>query len=41
VHIASNRLLVTADGTAELAQIAFNTPMGVYKNSNGRQAWLT
>ncbi|MDR0478418.1 MAG: alpha/beta fold hydrolase, partial [Burkholderiaceae bacterium] len=40
VQIAPNRLLVTADGTATLAQIAFNTLMGVYSNNSGEQGLL-
>jgi hypothetical protein len=35
VQIASNRLLVTADGTAVAAQLAFNTQIGVYRRNNG------
>jgi len=37
VQIASNRLLVTADGTAVAAQLAFNTQIGVYSQNNGER----
>jgi hypothetical protein len=38
IRIAPNRLLVSADGTATLAQIAFNTQIGIFRGSKGRRA---
>lgn len=37
IKIAPNNLLVTADGTAELAQIAFNTRIGIFRSKDSEE----
>ena len=40
VHIASNRLLVSADGTADVATAAFGTPFAKVRDRQGRAAFM-